>query len=92
MPRKTLEAYGDIVETLYLAHKEGPFKRSELMNLFLQEMDIFREGTKVAHLKTMVNLKYLVLTTPGSAYTESSYKLDENGLEVAKRLIREKID
>ena len=91
MPRNTLEAYGDIIHTLYLVHDEKPFGRSELMNQFLQELNILQDETRIAHLKTMVSLGYIEIVSPGSAYKQATYKLGPKGLLEAKRLKAEKI-
>jgi hypothetical protein len=92
MSLNTLDAYGEIVRILHLTHGEKAFSRSELMNLYLQELNVFREDTQVAHLKTMAGMEYILLVSPGSAYKQATYKLGPKGLEMAKRLIREKID
>jgi len=91
MPRNTLEAYGDIVATLYLAHNGKPFPRSELMNLFLQEMNIFHDSTGAAHLKTMITLDYIGLSNVGTAYKQTTYHLGPKGLAIAKKVSAEAI-
>lgn len=91
VPRNTLEAYGDIVATIYLAHQEKPFPRSELMNLFFQEMNILLEDTRTAHLKTMITLEYVVLHSQGTAYKQTMYRLGPRGVETAKQASKDAV-
>jgi hypothetical protein len=91
MPRNTLKAYGDIVRTLFEIHKEKAFPRSDLMNQFLQEMNIILEETRISHLKTMISLDYILLASPGSAYKQASYVLGMKGMEIAKKLRSESV-
>ena len=92
MPRNTIEAYGDIVHALFIGHQEGAFPRSELMDQFLIELNVLQEETRIAHLKGMLGLGFIIRVNMGNAYKQATYKLGPKGLEVAKRLISEKID
>lgn len=91
MSLNTLDAYGEIVHFLYIVHEGRSFGRAELMNLYLQELNVFREDTRIAHLKTMISMEYVILVSAGSAYQQASYKLGPKGLLEAKRLKAEKI-
>lgn len=84
IPRKTLEAYSDIAETLFKAHGIKPFRRAEVDSLLLQELDILREETKAAHIRTMISLKYLVLVELGTAYQDSTYRLGDHALQLMR--------
>jgi len=53
------------------------------VNLLLQELDILREETRTAHIKTMVSLKYLALVELGTAYRDSAYRLGDHALQLA---------
>lgn len=80
MSHNMLEAYQEIIGILKLAHKDKPFGRHELDNLFLQELDVIREGTQAAHIKTMISLGLIEQATMGTAYQEAKYRVGPKGL------------
>lgn len=83
IPRRTIEAYGEIAGLLYETHKSKPFKRSEIVSLLFDELDILREETRRTHIARMQHLGVIVRVTPGTAYKDATYRLGRRGLQMA---------
>ena len=78
-----LEGYQSIITLLKMEHKDKPFNRTELMDLFLQELDVLREETQGVHIKTMMRLGFIILVSPGTAYQDAKYRLGPKAFEGA---------